>query len=59
LVAGTFSDPFQIFSDPIRLWHIGQYAYGWEDAGSPQTRYQTYEFRLSPPSKEPPRSEIP
>jgi len=43
----------------IRLWHISQYAYGWEDAGSPQTRYQTYEFRLSPPNKEPPRSEIP
>jgi hypothetical protein len=33
----------------IRLWHIGQYAYGWEDAGSPLTRYETYDFRLSPP----------
>ena len=31
----------------IRLWHIGSYAYSWEDAGSPQTRYATYEFRFN------------
>jgi len=39
----------------IRLWHVGPYAYGWEDAGSPQTRYQTYEFGIRdagmPPSE--------
>jgi hypothetical protein len=31
----------------IRLWHIGAYAYGWEDAGSPQVRYATYQFHLN------------
>jgi hypothetical protein len=30
----------------IGLWHIGSYAYGWQDAGSPQVRYATYQFRL-------------
>lgn len=30
----------------IRLYHIGSYPYTWEDAGSPQTRYATYEFHV-------------
>jgi hypothetical protein len=30
----------------IRLWHVGSYRYGWEDAGSDPTRYTDYTFHL-------------
>jgi hypothetical protein len=37
-----------IFADTtIRLWHVGQYRYGWEDAGSPKERFTDYTFFLS------------
>ncbi len=30
----------------IRLWHIGNYAYGWEDAGRDVERFSSYEYRF-------------
>jgi hypothetical protein len=30
----------------IRLWHVGSYRYGWEDAGSTKERYADYLFHL-------------
>ncbi|MBX9627763.1 MAG: DUF4350 domain-containing protein [Gemmataceae bacterium] len=37
----------------IRLWHVGAYRYGWEDAGRSPDRYSTYVFHL-PPDGPPP-----
>jgi hypothetical protein len=38
---------FRIMADTsIRLWHIGNYSYGWEDAGADVKRYDWYEFRF-------------
>jgi hypothetical protein len=38
----------------IRLWHVGPYRYGWEDAGSTFSRYADYSFRLpNAPAGEP------
>ena len=31
----------------IRLWHLGHYAYGWEDAGTAPGRYETFHLKLS------------
>ena len=31
----------------IRLWHVGTYGYGWEDAGNDPERFDTFEFRVS------------
>jgi hypothetical protein len=31
----------------IRLWHIGRYRYGWEDAGGSKDRYPDYTFYLT------------
>jgi hypothetical protein len=34
---------YRIFADTtIRLWHIGTYRYGWEDAGIEQQRFRTF-----------------
>jgi LPS sulfotransferase NodH len=33
----------------IRLWHVGRYLYGWEDAGRDKERFDTYHFHLSAP----------
>jgi hypothetical protein len=34
---------FQIMADTtIRLWHVGSYRYGWEDAGGDKQRFGTY-----------------
>ena len=33
----------------IRLWHIGTYRYGWEDAGNTKDRYADYTFHLPKP----------
>ena len=33
----------------IRLWHIGSYRYGWEDAGRDVERFGDYRFHLQPP----------
>ncbi|WP_196814534.1 hypothetical protein [Nocardia sp. BMG111209] len=39
---------FQILADSrIRLNHIGRKGYSWEDAGSDQPRYASYNFRLT------------
>ena len=39
---------YKIMADTtIRLWHIGNYSYGWEDAGSGVKRFGTYRFRLT------------
>ena len=38
---------FQVQIDPsIRLWHVGSYGFGWEDAGSAKERYASYRFGL-------------
>lgn len=43
---------FTIWTDStIRLWHIGTYAFGWEDAGGGAKRYRGYEFRLIKPGE--------
>lgn len=33
----------------LRLWHVGSYRYGWEDAGSDKPRYGTYTFHMGTP----------
>lgn len=59
---------FQVIADTsIRLWHVGNYRYGWEDAGSTKERYADYTFHLPgapagptlpavPPASPPPQS---
>ena len=38
---------FVVMADTtIRLWHVGTYRYGWEDAGSSKDRYANYIFHL-------------
>ncbi len=39
---------FQIFADTtIRLWHYGNYAYGWEDAGRDVERFDTFTLNFA------------
>ncbi|HEX5444103.1 MAG TPA: hypothetical protein VFW87_09760, partial [Pirellulales bacterium] len=39
---------FKIYADTsIRLWHIGSYRYGYEDASAEITRAKTHHFRPS------------
>jgi hypothetical protein len=39
---------YKIIADTsIRLFHIGNYAYGWEDAGRRVSRFGSYKFRLT------------
>ena len=39
---------YRILADTtIRLWHVGQYAYSWEDAGIDRDRYGTFTYHLS------------
>jgi hypothetical protein len=53
---------FRIMADTtIRLWHLGKYDYGWEEAGSAIRRYSSYRYRLvdaqpsdAQPSESPP-----
>lgn len=41
---------FTVVADTsIRLWHVGTYRYGWEDAGSAKERYADYVFNLPAP----------
>ncbi len=43
---------FAIWADStIRIWHIGTYAYGWEDAGGGAKRYRNFQFRLTKPGE--------
>ena len=38
---------FRLFVDTrIRLWHLGEYAYGWEEAGERKPRFDTFKFTL-------------
>jgi hypothetical protein len=30
----------------LRLWHLGGYAFGWEDAGSDRGRYRSYHYQI-------------
>jgi len=40
---------FQIFADTsIRLWHIGTYRYGWEDAGLERQRFKSFTLNFGP-----------
>ena len=39
---------FKIMADTsIRLWHIGEYAYGWEDAGLERPRHDSFLFLIA------------
>jgi hypothetical protein len=31
----------------IRLWHVGSYRYGWEDAGRDVERFDDYTFDIT------------
>jgi hypothetical protein len=43
---------FAVMADTtIRLWHVGMYHYGWEDAGSSKDRYGKYVFEIVPPAE--------
>lgn len=38
---------FKIFADTsIRLWHIGTYRYGWEDAGMDRPRFESFTLNV-------------
>ena len=40
---------FRVMVDTsIRLWHIGNYTFGWEDAGADVKRFETYTFHFNP-----------
>lgn len=40
----------EVFADTrVRLWHVGSYRYGWEDAGSEKQRFDGYTFHLPAP----------
>jgi hypothetical protein len=30
----------------IRIWHVGEYAFGWEEAGLDRQRFATFDYRL-------------
>jgi hypothetical protein len=48
---------FKIMLDTqIRLWHVGNYSFGWEDAGSDKERFANYTF-LMPEAKATPANE--
>lgn len=39
---------FRVMADTsIRLWHVGTYRYGWEDAGRDVQRFQHYTFNIT------------
>ena len=39
---------FKVMADTsIRLWHVGPYAYGWEDAGIDRERFASFRYDLS------------
>jgi hypothetical protein len=43
---------YKIMADTsIRLWHIGEYAYGWEDAGLDRVRHDSFLFLISDGNK--------
>jgi hypothetical protein len=39
---------YRVIADTtIRLWHVGAYAYSWEDAGSDKQRFVTYNYHIA------------
>ncbi len=43
---------FRIMADTtIRLWHVGSYHYGWEDAGRDVERFRDYTFHITDDTK--------
>ena len=43
---------YKIMADTsIRLWHIGEYAYGWEDAGLEKVRHDSFLFMINDEKK--------
>lgn len=43
---------YRIMADTsIRLWHIGKYAYSWEDACGDRTRYETFMMSCTSPER--------
>lgn len=43
---------FKIIADTaIRLWHIGSYRYGWEDAARQPVRHESFVYTVSPVSQ--------
>ncbi len=43
---------YKIMADTsIRLWHIGEYAYGWEDAGLEKVRHDSFLFMIEEAKK--------
>ncbi len=46
---------YQIVADTtVRLWHIGSYAFGWEDAGMDRRRFDTFTLNYGPADGEGP-----
>ena len=43
----------------IRLWHVGPYRYGWEDAGRDAQRFADYTFNLADADVRPPKPAVP
>jgi hypothetical protein len=42
---------FRVLADTtIRLWHVGSYRYGWEDAGRDVERFSDYSFHITDPT---------
>ena len=38
---------FRVMADTgIRLWHVGNYRYGWEEAGSEAQRFETFHMKF-------------
>jgi hypothetical protein len=51
---------FKVYADTsVRLWHIGTYRYGWEDAGMDRPRFASFTLnfdergRIDPPASDP------
>lgn len=45
---------YRIMADTtIRLWHVGTYSYGWEDAGTERERYGTFTLEFNRHVEEP------
>jgi hypothetical protein len=50
---------FRIFADTsIRLWHIGGYRYGWEDAGIEPRRFNAFTLNLGDPPRPDPLADL-
>ena len=44
----AYQSGYRLFADTtIRLWHIGSYTYGWEDAGRDVERFGNYTYTFA------------